>query len=153
MKASDSDPTGAGAGSDVWALGYAVRMTDILETHPLRDTFDPGPLRTAIDAALRCASTCASCADACLHGEDANDMARCIDLDEQCATICFTTARVLSQPGPNGDSWRSIVQACIDVCRECAEECGGHDHEHCRICAAACRECADACQALLDAAS
>lgn len=133
--------------------GITPDMTDILSTHPARDTFDLAPLRRAIDAALACASACATCADACLHGEDASQMARCIDLDNQCTTICFATARTLSQPGPNGDSWEAIVRACIEVCRECAEECGSHDHDHCRMCADACRECADACEALLAAAS
>lgn len=124
-------------------------MTDILSTHPSRDSFDLAQLRAAIDAAARCASACATCADACLHGGHADDMVRCIDLDTQCAAICRTTAEVLSRPGPNGDSWRAIVQACIAVCRECAQECGGHEHDHCRLCAEACTACADACEALL----
>lgn len=127
--------------------------TDILSTHPSKDTFDKDKLRAAIDAALECGSTCASCSDACLHGDDAAMMTRCIDLDNQCAAICFTTANILSRPGPNGDSWEDIVKACIAVCRECADECGSHDHDHCKICAESCRKCADACQALLDAAS
>ena len=88
-------------------------MDDILSTHPARDTFDLGPLRAAIDAANRCASTCATCSDACLHSGDATSMSRCIDLDNQCAAICRTTADILSRPGPNGDSWRAVVEACI----------------------------------------
>ena len=106
------------------------------------------------DAANRCASTCATCSDACLHGEDAGSMTRCIDLDNQCAAICRTTADILSRPGPNGDSWRAIVEACIAVCTECAEECEQHadHHDHCRICAEACRACAEACRALLGVA-
>lgn len=127
-------------------------MTDILTSHPSRDTFDLPQLRAAIDAASTCASACASCADACLHGEAVADMVRCIDLTTQCAAICRTTADILSRPGPNGDSWREIVRACIAVCRECAAECGQHDHEHCRACAASCTACADAGEALLSVA-
>jgi len=125
---------------------------DILSTHPKKDTFDLAQLRAAIDATSACASTCGTCADACLHSDDPSDMVRCVHLCTQCAAICRTTAEVLSRPSPNGDSWRSIVQACIEVCRECAAECDEHagHHEHCRICADACRRCADACQALLD---
>ena len=135
-------------------LSYRRQMDDILSTHPARDTFDLGPLRAAIDAANRCASTCATCSDACLHSGDATSMSRCIDLDNQCAAICRTTADILSRPGPNGDSWRAVVEACIAVCTECAQECEQHadHHDHCRICAEACRACADACRALLGVA-
>lgn len=128
-------------------------MSDILSTHPSKDTFNQPELRAAIDAASKCASTCATCADACLHGGHADHMVECIDLDNQCAAICRATAEVLSRPAPNGDSWRKIVEACIAVCHECADECAKHDHEHCQLCAADCRACADACQALLDVAS
>ncbi|WP_341252463.1 four-helix bundle copper-binding protein [Euzebya pacifica] len=130
-----------------------MSTADILKTHPSRDTFDLDELAAAIDAALRCAQTCATCADACLHGDDPASMVTCIDLDTQCAAICRTTAEVLSRPGPNGDSWREIVKACIATCRECAAECGSHDHDHCRMCAEACTACADACEALLAVAS
>ncbi|MBC7309801.1 MAG: four-helix bundle copper-binding protein, partial [Tetrasphaera sp.] len=114
---------------------------DILQTHPRRDTFDLEQLRVAIDAASACATTCATCADACLHEDDPKAMTRCIDLCTQCAAICRTTAEILARASPDGESWRSIVQACIDTCRECAEECERHGdhHEHCRICAEACR--------------
>ena len=124
-------------------------MDDILSTHPKRDTFDLGPLRAAIDAANRCASTCATCSDACLHSGDATSMSRCIDLDNQCAAICQATADILARPAPHGNSWRAVVQACIEVCRECADECAQHDHEHCQVCAEDCRACAAACEALL----
>jgi hypothetical protein len=128
---------------------------DILQTHPKRDTFDLDELRAAIDATSACASTCATCSDACLHGDDPAAMTRCIDLCTQCSTICRATADILSRPGPNGDSWRAVVEACIAVCTECAEECEQHagHHEHCRLCAEECRRCADACRALLDVAS
>lgn len=127
-------------------------MTDILSSHPAKDTFDLPQLRAAIDAASRCASSCASCADACLHGDHVEHMVRCIDLDNQCAAICRATVEVLSRPGPNGDSWREVVKACIAVCRECADECRTHDHEHCQVCAQDCDACVEACEALLAAA-
>ena len=127
---------------------------DILSDPPKKDTFNLEQLRAAIDAASACANSCATCADSCLHEENPADMARCISLCNQCAAICRTTAQILAQPSPNGDSWRAIVEACIAVCTECAEECEQHaEHEeHCRICAEACRRCAEACQALLDVA-
>lgn len=129
-------------------------MEDILKTHPSRETFDQAKLRAAIDALLTCASTCATCADACLHSGHADHMVRCIAMDNQCAAICFATANILSRPGPAGDAWREVVKACAAMCRECADECASHaDMDHCQICAEACRACADACEALLAAAS
>ncbi|MEO7522912.1 MAG: four-helix bundle copper-binding protein, partial [Ferruginibacter sp.] len=38
---------------------------------------------------------------------------------------------------------------CIELCEACAEECGGHEHDHCKACAKACAECAEACRANL----
>jgi hypothetical protein len=47
---------------------------------------------------------------------------------------------------------RAVLEACVTVCRACAQECGGHAemHEHCRICAEECRRCERACRDLLD---
>ena len=123
--------------------------TDILTTHPSTDMFDLPKVRAAIDAALACASACAVCSDACLHGDDPASMVSCIDHDLRCVAICQATAEILSRPGSHGQAWRDVVRACAAVCRECAEECASHDHEHCQICAEACRRCADACEALL----
>lgn len=124
---------------------------DILSTHPKKDTFDLAELRAAIDAASACANACATCADACLHGDDPKAMVGCIDQCTQCAVICRATTDVLSRPAPDGDAWETLVKACIEACRSCAEECEQHaDHsDHCRLCAEACRKCADACEALL----
>lgn len=128
-------------------------MTDILSTHPDHETFDLPELRAALDALAACAAACGTCSDSCLHGDHAAAMVRCIDLCTQCQVVCSATAQVLSRPGPNGDSWRAVVQACAAVCRECAEECVSHEMDHCQLCAEACRACAEACEALLAVAS
>ena len=46
---------------------------------------------------------------------------------------------------------QSVLRACEEACRLCAEECDRHAsmHEHCRICAESCRRCEQACQAAL----
>ena len=48
---------------------------------------------------------------------------------------------------------RRIVEACLEACRTCGEECErhAHHHEHCRVCAEACHRCEQACQDALAA--
>jgi hypothetical protein len=107
-----------------------------------------------IDACLECTRACTSCADACLN-ETAHlaDLVTCIRLDLKCADICDTTARVLLR-SPDRDMalTRRMLEACIQICRACGDECGRHasQFEHCRLCAEACDRCARACQDLLN---
>jgi hypothetical protein len=46
---------------------------------------------------------------------------------------------------------RVALQACIEACRRCGDECErhAHHHEHCRICAETCRRCEQACEEAL----
>jgi uncharacterized protein DUF326 len=48
---------------------------------------------------------------------------------------------------------RSLLGACVTVCRSCGDECERHAemHEHCRVCAEVCRRCEQACNELLAA--
>jgi uncharacterized protein DUF326 len=48
--------------------------------------------RTCIEACNRCAVECEHCASACLQEDEVKMMARCIDLDRQCAIICRVAA-------------------------------------------------------------
>src|SRR5687767_11513192 len=52
--------------------------------------------QSCIDACLRCASVCDNCASSCLHEEHVHMMARCIQLDMECATVCYTAAKLMS---------------------------------------------------------
>lgn len=70
-------------------------------------------------------------------------MARCIQLDMECAAICYAAAQLMSM----GSSEAAAVCAiCADICDACASECAKHDTEHCRECAETCRKCAEACR-------
>jgi hypothetical protein len=70
-------------------------------------------------------------------------MARCIELDMQCATLCYTAAQLMSM---GYEKAKEICRLCADLCDTCAQECGKHKNEHCQECAKACRECAEACR-------
>ncbi len=105
-----------------------------------------------IEACVECAQACTACADACLSEDNVAELSKCIRTNLDCADICETTGRVLSRhTGYDANITRALLQACMTVCRSCADECGRHAdaHEHCRICAEACRRCAEACDALM----
>lgn len=106
--------------------------------HHHKDLQDDALVQTLID----CARACEYCATACLSEEDVKMMARCIALDRDCADLCFQAARLLER---NSEVGHAFLSVCEQICRLCAEECGKHDHEHCRACAEACRACAEAC--------
>lgn len=122
-----------------------MAVKDVLKHH--EDDFNLDELAAVIDAARDCAAHCHACADACLEEDD--DMTRCIRSDLDCADICEATASVVARAGASGAPWIQLVEVCAEACRNCAEECEKHDHEHCRVCAEACRRCEDACRKLL----
>ena len=117
---------------------------------------DREALVRCIEECVSCAQACTACADACLsESEDQLPMLRkCIRSNEDCADICNTAARILSRhTGYDANVTRTVLQACVTVCRSCGDECQSHasQHEHCRICAEACHHCEQACQELIEA--
>jgi hypothetical protein len=121
----------------------------MLETHPQATANEA--LARCIEQSFACALTCTSCADACLAEEPVQELVHCIRLNLDCADVCDATGRVLarqtsSEPRLAG----SMLEACAQACRLCAEECErhAHHHEHCRVCAEACRRCEQACEDL-----
>ena len=97
-----------------------------------------------IQQLLACATACENCAASCLDEQDVTPMAHCIELDRDCADVCFLGAQLLIRDSEFAHDYLAV---CEKVCRECAEECGKHEHEHCKKCAEECRKCADACHA------
>jgi hypothetical protein len=133
-------------------MDMTTAVEEMIQSHP-RSSQVPVGLAQAITALEECASTCTSCADACLAESAVQDLVRCIRLNLDCADVCATTARVLlRQTEPDWPVIRSQLEACIAICGACGEECDRHaDHmEHCRVCAESCRRCADACQEVLN---
>jgi hypothetical protein len=70
-------------------------------------------------------------------------MARCIQLDMECAAACYTAAQLMSMGSSKAVE---ICRICADLCEMCAEECGKHHTEHCKECSEACRKCAEECR-------
>lgn len=132
-------------------MSYAKRM---LDTYPRDFNLDAGILAATIDALSDCAQACTACADDCLSEEMVAELTKCIRLNLDCADVCTATLQVVSrQTDYDANVTRSVLQACIPVCKSCGDECGRHAqmHEHCRVCAEACRRCEQACNDLLAA--
>jgi hypothetical protein len=134
-------------------ISVMTHTQEMLAASPAKVALDAADVAAAIDACLTCAQTCTACSDSDLAEDNVDAMRRCIALDQTCADVCTTVARVLSRPA----HWDHIVvhrllQACVQACTSCAEECAGHadHHRHCAICAKACRACAQACGTLLE---
>ena len=69
-------------------------------------------------------------------------MARCVQLDMECAAMCYNAAQLMSLGSRQAEE---VCRLCAELCQECAEECAKHDNSHCRECAAICRQCAEEC--------
>jgi len=96
----------------------------------------------AIASCMRCAAICNYCATSCLLHNDANEMAKCIQLTRECASICLLAAEVLSIGGVTIDSMCSLVE---EICQHCSDECFKYNNEHCSECADMCRRTISAC--------
>jgi len=127
-------------------------VQQMVQTSPSK-TGAEGPLVACIQACLECQQACTACADACLGEQDPKMLVRCIRLNLDCADICDVTGRVVSrQTAPEPATIRAMLQACIQICRLCGDECARHAQHgmrHCQICMDACRRCEQACNALI----
>lgn len=94
-----------------------------------------------------CTTACQKCADACLNEENVKMLARCINLDLDCAAITAVTADLAAR---NSKILNQQLDVCMEICKRCAEECEMHasnmQMEHCNDCGEACRRGEEACQ-------
>lgn len=89
-----------------------------------------------------CIAECNKCLAACLEEEDVSMMARCIELDIDCAEICGVTAAFIAR---NSESTATLIALCGEICKACGDECQKHEMDHCQQCATVCLECAEMC--------
>ncbi|HEU5363951.1 MAG TPA: four-helix bundle copper-binding protein, partial [Hanamia sp.] len=52
--------------------------------------------KTCIEACTTCASLCNHCASCCAVEDDVKMMAKCIQLDMECAAICYLSVQLMS---------------------------------------------------------
>lgn len=132
-----------------------MHVKKMIATHPdVRGSVNDALIR-AIEACYDCAHACTSCADACLAEEMVQQLRQCIRLNLDCADVCHVTGLLMTRPSHrDAPALRAQLQACIDICRACGEECERHGRmgmEHCEVCAEACRACVEACEQMMGA--
>ena len=99
--------------------------------------------QTCIDACNDCAESCEFCATSCLREQEVKMLGRCIQLDRECASMCYTASQIMSM---DGEYTKQICKICADICNACAQECEKHKQmDHCQKCAQTCRRCAEEC--------
>ena len=103
-----------------------------------------------IQACYDCADASDHCAVACLAEDDPKMMARCIELDIDCAQVCRLAAGYMAR---DSEFMSTMCGVCADICETCGEECEKHDMPHCQECAEACRRCAKLCRQMASQAS
>jgi hypothetical protein len=124
----------------------------MLDAYPADSVLDKQLLTRSIDTCVECAQACTACADADMREQLISDLVKCAMLNLDCADVCDATARVLTrQTGYDPDMIRAVVQACVQACKVCGDECDRHAqmHEHCRVCAEACHRCQRVCEDVL----
>lgn len=97
-----------------------------------------------IKACQACVVECEHCATACLAENECKDLAKCIELDLDCAALCALAIGMMAR---GSQFAKEICALCAKACRACGDECSKHKQmEHCNRCALACYRCADECE-------
>jgi len=102
--------------------------------------------KNCIEACLKCAAICNHCASSCTEEEDVKMMAKCIQLDTECAALCYAAAQLMSL---GSEKAKEICLLCAALCEQCGAECGKHQMEHCIECSQACKLCAEECRKMV----
>ncbi|HYC87030.1 MAG TPA: four-helix bundle copper-binding protein [Chryseosolibacter sp.] len=103
--------------------------------------------QSCIEACVECAKECNHCAAECLKEDNPQFMAHCIELNRECAIVCFSAAQLMSIGGMHASL---LCSKCEEICDACAFECARYDNDHCQRCADACRRCAAECHAMAE---
>jgi hypothetical protein len=123
------------------------------QANPSKPSVDANALVEGIRACFDCAQACTADADADLGERQVQAMVRCIRLCLDCADVCLATGKMLSrQTAFEPTTARATLQACVQTCKVCGDECQEHAQHgiaHCRTCLEACRRCEQACKTVL----
>src|SRR5918996_3345413 len=65
------------------------------------NTLQNSRYQSCIDACNACAESCELCATSCLREQDVKMLERCIQLDRDCATVCWPASQFMSRDSEN----------------------------------------------------
>lgn len=100
-----------------------------------------------IKACLECYKMCIEMSRHCLRMGGKHADAEHIQLLEDCANICRTSAEMMLRQSPYQTD---ICTLCAKVCEDCAVDCERFDDEFMKQCAEVCRRCAESCKEMLE---
>jgi hypothetical protein len=103
--------------------------------------------KLCIESCLSCAALCKSCAVSCAQEADAFKRAKCIQLNMECAVICYAAAELMTL---GSERIKEICKMAADACDKCAEECSKFNDVVCKETAGYCTKCADECEVVLN---
>ena len=75
---------------------YGLTFATSHKNSKMKQTNNYPKYESCIKACLRCADACNHCASSCTQEKDIKMMARCIQLDMECAAICYASAQLMS---------------------------------------------------------
>src|SRR5215831_10790494 len=105
-------------------MAYAAPIS---RANPSQPPAEMIALVDSIRACFDCAQACTADADADLAEPQVQAMIRCIRLCHDCTDVCLTTGAILSrQTAFDLATARAALQACIQTCRVCGDECQLH---------------------------
>ncbi|HEX7208319.1 MAG TPA: four-helix bundle copper-binding protein [Nitrososphaeraceae archaeon] len=111
------------------------------------ETLQNSKYQSCIDVCNTCAEACEYCATCDLREEDVKMMASCVQINRDCANICWTASQFMSRDSKYAIQLCSL---CADICDACAIECEKHTTmDHCQRCAQICRKCAEECRKMI----
>ena len=116
------------------------KVLRLIRTHAI---MEHEKLLSCIDACLDCATACENCSSQCLQEQDVSKLVDCIQLNRECAEVCYAAARLMNIGGINAGA---LCHVCAEICAACASECEKHPMGHCQECAQSCRNCAEECR-------
>jgi hypothetical protein len=110
------------------------RLTTLKTQYPNTDTRE-------LHRLIECMSICKACVKRCIDEGNRHIALTCLD----CSEICDLAIKLKSY---ESEYCQQVLELCSRACRNCANECGRDQSQHCQECEEACRRCAESCSAL-----
>lgn len=114
----------------------------MLRQYPGEVAIDLEQLAKCIDLCEDCAQTCTACADADLRDEAVADLRKCIRTCLDCSDICETTAHVLSRQTAHD---ATLARSMLATCIQSCKSCADECERHAEH-HGHCRVCAEVCR-------
>src|SRR5215204_5559747 len=91
-----------------------------LDNHVNTRITSKSKISTCVDVCNSCAEACEYCATCDLQEQDVKAMTSCVQINRDCANICWTASQFMSR---DSEHVKQICNVCADICEACAKEC------------------------------